>query len=110
MIKVNIHDMFSMDGRIVYNSDFNTVRETKKLNNICLYSGILFKDKHTNPIKYKNHDAVYLIVDGRASIESEDEIIKCHRHDIIFISNNMQHIIVNTGDVHFKYLIMKEKV
>lgn len=110
MIKFNIFDMFSSKGRIIHEDEYCIIRETRKLNNINVHSVTLYKNKHTNPLLFKEHDVIYVIIDGNASIESSNRIIKCRNYDIVFVPNNEQHIIVNTGDIHLRYLIMKEKI
>ena len=110
MNKLNILDMFSMDGKIVQDDDLCVVKETKRIGNHSLYSGVVYRDKHIGPFCYRNHDSVYLIVDGRASIETDTKIAKCHQYDIVLVQKGEKHMIINTGDVHLRYMLMKEKV
>ena len=50
-----------------------------------------------------------MFVGGKGVLELEKDIIYVNHNDLILVEKNTYHKVMNTGDIHMKFLMMKEK-
>lgn len=105
IIKYNI---FDIGGSIIKNDEYCVVRENQQLRDVIIYSYFLYKTKSTKRFNYDT-DSVYMFVGGKGVFELEKDIVYVNNNDLILVSKKTNHRIINTGDVHMKFLVMKEK-
>lgn len=105
IIKYNI---FDIGGTVIKDDDYCFVRENQQLRDVNIYSYLLYRNKSTKRFNYDN-DCVYMFVGGRGVFELEKDIIYVTHNDLILVAKNTNHKIINTGDIHMKFLMMKEK-
>jgi len=104
------YNLFNIGGTIIKDDEYCLVRENRQLGNILISSYLLYKDKTTKHLKYSNMDCLYLFIDGTGVFEIEKELLSIKRNDIILIPQNKYHKIINDGDIHMKFLALKEKM
>lgn len=104
------YNLFDIGGEIIKSDEHCIIRENNELNNIWLNSVVLFKDRATKQRNFLDQDSVYLFVDGRGIIEIRDEITHVTHNDIVFVPQNTYHRVINIGDIHLRYLIIKERL
>ena len=103
------HNLFEIDGEIIKDDEYCTVRENKQLGNIWIYSYVLYRNKSTKLFHYENSDCIYVFVGGKGVFELEKNIIYVKHNDIVLAPQKKFHKIINTGDIHMKFLMLKEK-
>lgn len=103
------YNLFDIGGEIVSNDDYGMMRENKELGNIWINSVLLYKEKSTKFMHYMDQDCVYIFIDGRGVFELGKEIVYVHHSDLVLVPQNTTHRIINTGDIHMKYLVFRER-
>lgn len=104
------YSLFDIGGDIVSTSDTSIVRENNELNNIWVNSILLFKEKSTKTTSFLDQDCIALFVDGRGILEIKDEIVHVGSNDIVLIPQNTMFRVINTGDIHLRFLLIKERL
>ena len=107
IMKYNLHDI---GGKVIKNDEYGIVRENGQLGNISVYSYFLYRNKSTKRFKFENHECIYFFIDGKGIFELEREITYINRNDIILAPQTVSHRIINTGDIHMRFLALKEKI
>jgi mannose-6-phosphate isomerase-like protein (cupin superfamily) len=105
IIKYNI---FDIGGTIIKDDEYCLARENQQLKDVNIYSYLLYKNKSTKRLIY-NNDCIYMFVGGRGVFELEKDLIYVSHNDLILVSKNTHHKIINNGDIHMKFLMLKEK-
>ena len=103
------HNIFDIGGTIIKNDEYCLVRENQQLKDVNIYSYLLYRNKSTKRFNYADNDCVYMFVGGKGVFELEKDIIYVSHNDLILVVKNTYHKIINTGDIHMKFLMMKEK-
>lgn len=104
------HNIFNIGGKIIKDDEFCLVRENNELDDMTIYSYILYKNKSTKLFKYQKQDSVYIFVGGNGIFEMDKEVMYVAHNDMILVSQNTCHKIINNGDIHMRFLLLKEKV
>jgi len=104
------YNLFDIGGDIIKDDEFGIVRENKQLGNIWINSFLLYRNKSTKHFKYPNIDTVYVFISGRGIFELEKDIIYVNSNDIVLVPEKSLHRIINNGDIHMKFLVLKETV
>ncbi len=104
------YNLFDVGGDVIKDDEFGIVRENRNLGNIWISSFLLYKDKKTKRFNYPNNDTIYVFIDGRGVFELEKDIIYVKHNDIVLVPQDSMHRIINNGDIHMKFLILKEKI
>lgn len=102
------HNIFDIGGTIIKDDEYCLVRENQQLKDVNIYSYLLYRNKSTKRFNYDN-DCVYVFVGGKGVLELEKDIIYVNHNDLILVEKNTYHKVMNTGDIHMKFLMMKEK-
>ena len=103
------YNLFDIGGEIVQTSEIAIVRENNELNNIWVNSVLLFKEKAFKTLSFMDQDTVALFIDGRGILEISEEIIHVSANDIVLIPQNTRFRVINTGDIHLRFLLIKER-
>lgn len=103
------HNIFNIGGKIIKNNDFCLVRENNELDDIIIYSYLLYKTKSTKLFKFDLQDVIYIFVGGNGLFEIDKEVIYVAHNDLILVPHNSCHRIINNGDIHMRFLMLKEK-
>ena len=104
------YNLFDIGGEIIRNDDVCIIRENNELNNIWLNSILLYNEKTTKLVSFLDQDCVYVFVDGKGILEVEKEIIYVNRSDVVLVPQNSLHRVINIGDTHLRFLVMKERL
>jgi mannose-6-phosphate isomerase-like protein (cupin superfamily) len=104
------YNLFDIGGEIIRNDDVCIIRENNELNNVWLNSILLYNEKATKLMSFLDQDCVYVFVDGKGILEVEKEIIYVNRNDIVLVPQNSLHRVINIGDIHLRFLVMKERL
>jgi mannose-6-phosphate isomerase-like protein (cupin superfamily) len=104
------YNLFDIGGEIIRNDDVCIIRENNELNNVWLNSILLYNEKATKLMSFLDQDCVYVFVDGKGILEVEKEIIYVNRNDIVLVPQNSLHRVINIGDTHLRFLVMKERL
>jgi mannose-6-phosphate isomerase-like protein (cupin superfamily) len=104
------YNLFDIGGEVIKDDEYGIVRENKQLGTVWINSFLLYKDKSTKKIIHPCVDCIFIFVDGKGVLELGKDIIYVGRNDIVLIPHNSYHRIINNGDIHMKFLILKEKV
>lgn len=102
------YNLFDIGGEIIKNDEFGIIRENRELGNVWLSTFLLYRGKSSKHMVYHDDDSIYLFIDGRGVFELEKDIIYVNHNDLILVPKNSRHRILNNGDVHMKFLIMRE--
>lgn len=103
------HNIFNISGKIIKDDEFCLVRENNQLDDIILYSYLLYRNKSTKLLKFESQDSIYVFVGGSGLFEIDKEFTYINHNDIIMVPRNTYHRIINNGDIHMRFLLLKEK-
>lgn len=104
------YNLFDIGGEIIRNDDVCIIRENNELNNVWLNSILLYNEKATKLMSFLDQDCVYVFIDGKGVLEIEKDIIYVNRNDIVLVPQNSLHRVINTGDIHLRFLVIKERL
>ena len=102
------YNIFNIDGKVIKKDDTILIKE-KKVSSVIVQSVTLYNGKHTSRYSFNDNDSIYFFADGKGVIELENDILyHVSRNDVIFVNKGNSHKIINTGDIHLRYIIFKE--
>lgn len=104
------HNIFDIGGIITVDNDFCLTTENKELQNFWISSTVLYRNKTTKREIYKDTDAIIFVIEGRGVFEQGQEISYIAANDMVFLTKGSDYRIINNGDIHLKFLVIKEKV
>lgn len=100
------YNLCNIKSNLIKRSNEGYVKELK-INNVQMESHVLYNNKFHKKICI-NYDTIYYFMEGKGVFELENDIYYICAHDIIHVNANVNHNIINTGDIHLKYLVLKE--